>query len=355
MLFWITGNYYEVQKQWKSLCLDIGDYNLEVVDCGNDDRGNSAADIILLLKHKDLFDDRPRIIKMKGIPEDYSLLTDYLHLTNDRDILVVVSPVGYYSSGPGNRFIPASASKFYKKFVSDGKVYKFDMDAGNDGTAVAWCEKVSLDLGKTLERDAGELLVGMKGRNLDILYCEISKLVLYQSSKKITVDDVLECVVETFTQTVWDCAEYLSRRDYDKAIVLLHRFYENAGIASGDTFRGDVEQFLGALFYHFLFVLLLKDGCGECLSYNSAVKAVEGFKKRVKKEDKYFWDSDLYSSGYVGYNIRKPEIQTAVQLNKKQVYTVFLDLCKCRTACRSARSEEEIKYKMDMFALKVCS
>jgi len=141
-LFWITGNYYDCCKTWKDIISRLGDVAVDILDCGykvessNLIQPATACDVILLLKNKDMFDDRPRVIKMKGIPNDYHLIADYLHLVNNKNVLVVDGPIGYRAKPPSKRMITAATSRFYKTFSTKGKVFQFPMEGKNRREAV---------------------------------------------------------------------------------------------------------------------------------------------------------------------------------------------------------------------------
>jgi len=356
-IFWITGNYYDVCKRWKEIKETLGDANVVVMPCGynsksttNDCRVCTAADVILALKTKDLFDDRPRIIKMKGLPENYSLLTDYLHLVNSNNVLVIDSLVGYWASPYYKKFVGVGKSKFYNSVKKLGKVFKFDIEV-TQRNAVNWIKSVFGDLDRTYESDCPSLLVEAKGCNLDVLYGDISKLLIYQPKGKITVDNVKSCCIPVFTKTVWELINSLDKKNVEKCLLHLRQFYE---FADGPDLRGHVETLFGALVQHFLFLLCMKDGCGTDLSDKKAKQAVEGIKKRVKRDGKWTWNTDMFTPQFVSFNIRKPEVSAANRWGHQKTYNAFRDLCCARQVCRMWMKMSTIKLCLDSFAMSVC-
>jgi len=156
-IYWINGNYYDTCQRWKEICALVKDPNIEIFDCGYnpdnivDNKVAQAADIIMMLKHRDLFDSRVRIIKMKGLPPDYNLITDYLHLINNKTILVIDSPIGYIKPG-SKRFISAATSKFYKFIKANGVLRESLKEAKSVNQAIKWVEKVLTDHNRTYDK-----------------------------------------------------------------------------------------------------------------------------------------------------------------------------------------------------------
>lgn len=356
-IFWLTGNYYDVSKKWNQIKETLGDSNVIVMHCGYNSKSApdyckvcTASDVILALKTKDLFDNRPRIIKMKGIPENYALLTDYLHLVDNDNVLVIDSSIGYWASPHYKRFVNISKSKFYNAVKKHGKVFKFDIEP-RYRDAVNWVKSVFSDLNRSYESSCPSLLVEAKGCNLDILYCEISRLVMYQIKGKISLDSVRACCIPVFTQTVWDLVNSIDRSETEKCLSHLSKFYE---FAEGSFFQSHVESLFGALVQHFLFLLCIKDGCGTDLSDIKACQAVEGIKKRTKCNDKWVWNTDLFTQKFISFNIRKMEIATANRWSRRKTYNIFRDLCRARQVCRMYRQMSVVKLCLDSFVMLAC-
>lgn len=353
-IYWISGNYYDCSKKWKSILKLYKKHSLTVFDCGpKSELFNNASDIIMSLKHKDMFDTGTTILKIKGLPHDYTLLTDYLNLANENQILVIDSPIGYYPSD-GGRFVTAATSKFYKKIQDIGEVCVFPQQAKTFNEAVKWVVNTTMELGKRFDEDAAKMLVESRGYDLDILYSEIIRLIDFQVSRKINIEDVKTCCVPSFLKTVWNLIDDLDNKNFDSVISHMQLFYANAGNEVGTTFRGEVENLLGALYQHFLFLLLIKGVCGDTLSYNGAMKAVGGFKKRTKVDNKYNWDKSLFETNFVQFNLRKPSLQSIVRWPKPKVYSVFRNVINCRLVCRMATDESDIRLYLDSLVMSIC-
>ena len=357
-MFWITGNYYECQNIWKSICERAGDPNVEILDCGyavsNASMGSkpaTASDVIMLLKNADIFDDRPRIIKMKGLPEKYSLITDYLHLVNDKNILVIDGPIGLRDKRSMKRLVSVAASKFYKTFKKEGQVFQFETEPRKDSDAVAWLISVAEDYKKNFEKDAAQLLVRYRGRNYDILYSELLKLCDYQSGRKITKEDVNACCISEFLATTWELLDSLDRLDYDSAICHMQKFHENAGSDVGATYRSDAEMLLGAMFKHYFLLVAAKDACGGKVTYQGVKQAIEGLKRKYKDK----WDKDWFEENYLRANINKITFNHAMQWSKKKVYQVYRDVSECRFLCRTRGAlVSDLKLYLDGLVMSIC-
>ena len=124
-MFWISGNYHDCRKMWDAIRSNVGDPNVITFHCGliSDKTAARATDVVLAMKHRDLFDSRPRIVRLFNLPEDYTIIADYLYLVNSDNILVIDSPVGYRKN---RRFITAASSKLYKAIKKRGEAFIFD-------------------------------------------------------------------------------------------------------------------------------------------------------------------------------------------------------------------------------------
>lgn len=353
-MFWICGNYYDSRKKWQQIKSKIGDANIESLDCGSNSadtpsgcRAAQAADVILLLKSKDMFDERPRIIRMRGLPPDYTLIADYLKYVNDNNILVVDGPIGYQE----RRFISAASSSFYKTISTEGIVFDVGTDAKNDSDAADWVSSVVDDHDKEIKSDACQLLVSMKGRNYDTLYVEINKLLAYQSKKVITLEDVQSCSVPIHTKTAWDLVDSLDLCKLDESLTHLQSFYQFAGFQTGKSFRGDIEMLLGALHYHFLFLLFAKDACGESFNYDAVCKKIEGYKKENDDGKREF---DFFGKQAVMMASRNETFKKALRARKQQIYGAYLAVCRCMRKIRFVYSEEFAKTCLDAMCMHIC-
>ncbi len=357
--FWISGNYYDSCKCWKSICAMVDDPNIIVMDSGyNSDktpadcRSATTGDVILMLKMRDIFDPRPRIIKVKGLTDNCKLLLDYLDLVDDTNILVIDGPISYKSRPPSTRLVTLKTSNLYKKFKSQGKVFDFPIVAKTNSEAVKWAVSVVEELGKSINSDAANMLVDSLGKDLDTLYSAISKLVDYQSGKKISVEDVKACCVPQFLRTVWDLVRSLEMTDFNAAMSHASAFYVNTD--SSTSRDGDFQMLMGALYHHFFKLVLYKDGCGEAFSYNNAAQSVSGFKKQVKKGDKQEWEGELFHGGTAARDINSSSTRQALKWSKKKVYEVFAAVSRARFYCRIAPDNVKKKMCLDDIILQTC-
>ncbi len=343
-LFWITGNYYECQKYWKGICAKLKDPNIVVLECGRnadnvslEDRQASAGAVIKMLKKQDIFDKRPRIIKMKGIPPDYALITDYFYLVKGTNVLVIDGPIGMRAKGPSNKWVSVKTSKFYKEIKAKGQVKEYDMEAKTQSQAVAWIKGVAKELDRVLELETAQLLVEMKGKNYDVLHGALVLMCDYQPKGALKKEVVEELFTPTFQRTVWDLVGSIDKGDYVESVAHLQRFYDQGEILADSAFMGEVEQLLGALAHHFTFLLMARDGCNGVVSYNAVFKSVEGMKKpkAQKAEDKKkgIWKepfADSYSTGLIKMSLSSP----ALRWSASRLYNAQRDVSKCRFSAR---------------------
>jgi len=330
-IYWITGNYYDTCQRWKEICALIEDPNIEVFDCGyNPDnvsnRVAQAADIIMSLKHKDLFDPRVRIIKMKGLPPDYNL---------------------------------AAASKFYKFIKSNGVLRESPKEAKSVSQAAKWVEKVFADHERTCDKEAVRLMVELRGRDFDGLYSEIVKILTYETKKKITVEAVQNCVVPQFTRQAWDLVDDLWKRDVNACLEHMEEFYQVAGREVGETFQGNIEMLMAVLDKYFDFLRLAKDACGNQLVYDKIQETSKGFKKKTKKRDgTEEWKQEKYNSGFIYRTFNLPSFQSAMRWSKPEVYSAHCQVLETRIALRTTQYNEynkgRVKLMIDAMILHIC-
>ncbi len=369
-VYWITGNYYDTCQRWKDICALIEDPNVEIFDCGHNPdnvadalKVAQAADIIMALKHKDLFDHRVRIIKMKGLPPDYNLISNYLHLVNKDTILVIDSPIGYVKPG-SKRFISAATSKFYKLIKSNGVLRESPKEARSINQAATWVGKVLDDHNRTYDKEAVRLMVELCGRDLDGLYSEIIKILAYEP-KKITVDTVRKCIVPQFLRQAWDLVEDLWRRDVNVCLEHMERFYQTAGREVGESFQGNIEMLMAVLDKYFDLLRLAKDACGEYPSYDKIRGVAEGFKKKPKAKEENSkdgklveWDQDKYNPGFIYRTVNLSSFQSAMRWSKPEVYSAHCQVLETRIALRTAQYNEynkgRVKLMIDAMVLHIC-
>jgi len=362
--YWISGNYYDSQKKFRELFADKN-LNIENIECGyNADscprhqRTGQAVDIILLLKNEDMFDDRTRLIRMLGCPPDYTIIYDYLGLVDDSTQLVITTPKPEYltPAGRGVRHNSVAASNFYKILKKWGHAFDFPETAKNDNEACRWLQGVADDLGGKIDPDVIKFLVELKGRGLDPLYGELTKLIDYKDGNKITKEDVETACVPFFTKTTWDLVDALDGCLYESAIDHLEKFFQVAGTEVGKSFYTECFMLMSAIRHHFIFLLMLR--CQKTVSFNTATKVFgDGeFKRKSTKDGEVSWDRDVYEYNYIRMNLQKPEVQQVLRWSEGKMHQVVLDLDRCQLACRIHSSEEEfIRRSMELFVMLVCN
>lgn len=354
-MFWIHGNYYDSRKAWKFILSKVGDCNVENLDCGsNSDKNSSfkdaqASDVILSLKTRDMFDSRPRVIRMRGLPPDYTLIVDYLKYVNNSNVLVVDSPVGYQD----RKFISAATSNFYKTIASEGRVFDCGIDAKSSDDAESWVYKVFEDQGRKIQEDACSLLVSMKGRNYDRLYAEINQLLDYQTKKTISIEDVQACSVPLHTKTAWDLIDSLDMCDLSECLFHLESFYQSVSAQSGKSIRSEAEMLMGALHYHYLFMVFAKDASGEYFNYEGICSKIAGYKKEDSEGKR---EADYFGKQNVMMKSRSDSFKKALKNNNKQkVYGSYLAVCRSLNRIRFSSSDEVTKLCLNAFCMYVCN
>lgn len=367
-MFWIYGNRRQCIQAWDrviNLLGGIDNVNVQSVECGfianADCKFATASDISILLRQKDLFDSRPRVVKVIGLPEDYAKLIGFLKYVNDSNVLVIYGAPGYRNAV--NRWMPVNNSKFFKKIKEDGKVFDFPLEASSFESAKKWCLDIALEHKKVFEPEAVSNLINLSGRNFDLLESETVKLCDYQLGKNISVDDVVACCYMSHLDEVWSLLDYLDNRDYENAIIYMQKFYSQSAL-KGETFYGRVNQIFGAIEQHYLFVLLtylscgsninlqkLQDDIGSIKKFGSSKKLIELTNGTIKPEE----IGDYFSPQYIKMNLSKPSLRTALKWPEKKLYLTYLALKECKLACRIRSGDDaSIRLFIDSFVSSVC-
>ena len=141
-VFWVSGNLYECRKHWHSVINKLSDVNVVTIEAGHNTetcpanlRYWQSAQISNLIRTKDLFDTRPRIVRLLGIPPDYKELSSCLKYISSKNQLYIDSPIGYYKpSGTGIKLISAATSSFAKEIKSKGHFIQYTEDAKTEIT-----------------------------------------------------------------------------------------------------------------------------------------------------------------------------------------------------------------------------
>ncbi|MHA2279497.1 MAG: DNA polymerase III subunit delta [Promethearchaeota archaeon] len=373
-VFWICGNRFQCDETWKQVIAQIrkksGETpNIESLYCGTNTTSMpltqcwaTATDIIQALRNKDLFDTRPRVIKVIGLPEDYTGIVDWLRLVNGRNVLVFWGPFGYIKSG-STRWVSAKTSKLYKTIKSDGKIVEHPLKAASHADAVYWIKQRGADWSKEFNSDAARRMVELQGKDLDVLTNSIEKLSVYQKGKTITTEDVEACCFSDYSDEVWSFLDDLDRQNLQGALAYLQRFYEEGDGSRGESFYGRVSRLFGALIQHFQFLLLLKDVCGKTLNASVAYKELSTFKKMTPTkiqelcEGKITFDEleSRFTKWYVDKQVRSTAIQAAFLRRKSEIYRIVSDLYDCMYWSRRYSGEPTmVRLCLDTFVLLVC-
>jgi hypothetical protein len=373
-VFWIVGppsggSYYDCHKIWNQIVAkvrhDLGEPNIQSIECGHNPVDSkyqvaTAGDVMRLLRARDIFDDRPRIIRMFGLPSDYLVMTDYLKYVNSTNVLVIEAPIGYYN---GKKFVPASASKFYKTINSEGKVFKFNERASSHKNATQWVMGLASDHDRMLAREVASFLVEVKGLNYDTLYAELTKLFDYKPEGDITVDDIKECSIPVFEKSVWELIDKLNRQRFEDAYCHLQEFLEDASLGTISDFRGIAEQTIGALRHNFELLLYAKDSCKSTLSYESFSNAVMGnpdadsflhkepIKKIKKDKDEISW-VPRYNKGAIYGKVKSDSFRMAFGWPKSRIYGALLCIERMRSKMRADTAN--IKLVFEAICLHIC-
>jgi len=367
-VFWITGNYYESQKTFNQIKLMLGDCRVIVLDCDfvnentpADERTAGPEDIIKLLLNRDIFDSRPRIIKLKGLPHGYPVLVNYLKYVNNKSVLVIDGPIGHRARPPSKQFVTAKTSNFYKRIKKEGKVVEHGINASNVTAANNWVKKVAEELGKPIDSNAAVLLVGMRGCNLDLLYGGLLTLVDYASGRTIKSSDVDEVCSPEFLKQVWDLLATISYREHEDVAIYMQQFYEAGAIEVQSVFFGQIELMLGAFNQLFQCASMVCDHLqGKLLSQDSISRAVEGYYKVMKKDefkkalDKVGGDKDkivytpVFSPGFIAMKARDDGFKRIVNWGGKRLHEAYVEVNRVR---RLTRGSDEAYQKICLNSL----
>jgi hypothetical protein len=355
-IYWVTGNYYDSRKFLKSLYSQFLDSNLVTIECGYNSANNkvyaNTSDVISTLRTKDIFNSSRRIIKLLGIPSDYTELTNCFKYCNENNILVIDSPIGYYKpAGSGSQFVSAATSNFYKEIKKNYNMLEFEDDAKTEVDATKWLTVVAQELNIKIENEAVKLIVDATGKNYDSLYAEINK---YSGLERlITKDDILNNSVPSLTKEVWDFITCLQDMKLESSAIHLEKFFED-NITDSD-FRTNTELYLGALRQNFELLLHAKDGCkkNDSLSYNGFVSAISGLKKISNEKDKE--PVDKFNKYIVNMKIKDMSFISSFSWKKSRIYKIMLYIDFIRKNLRFGTNLSLIKAYMYMFVLFVCN
>jgi len=367
-IYWIStkdapgeSNYYDCRSIIKKVISQLDNPRIETLHCGHSsedatvlERSSDAGDVIHLLINRSIFDSRSRVIVLKGLPPNYTILVDYLKFVNNKNYLIIDGPFGIRSVPPDQKFITAKNSNFYKKIAEEGYIKEVPFDAGSISNAVNWCEKVSKEIGKEINTDAARKLAEMVGTKYDSLYSQLLRLVDFSNGKRITEKDVEEACESEFLRTVWDLIDGLDKLDYESSIIHLQRFYHEASLDTDSNFIGGVEMLLGALKHHFLLCLVVADYCwgkNAAFGYKSITDAASGI---LSKDKDGKWNNQYYSPKFLGMATRKDGVKSVTEWNRGRIYNAYLDINNVKAIMRTSPGIEKIKVCLDTLVMVLC-
>lgn len=355
-VFWLAGNYYECQKTFRNICNKLGDHRVIILDCDwvpekCDNRPAGPGDVIRQLRSRDIFDDRPRVIKLKGLPPGYTELVSALQFVNDSNILVIDGPIGHRAKPPSQQFVTAKNSNFFKQIKKEGYLFEFDTEIA-PGKAANWIKDVAEELGKKIEPDAALLMTEMLGGELDVLYGNLLILKDYAEGKSIKKSDVEDVCVPSFLKDVWNLTENICYRNADACVEHLQRFYNS--VETESEFFGEIQKLMGALHYVFLFAVLVKDNVKDVVTLAALQKGVDGFAKIDKEEKKEF--VPYFSHGFLYKKAGDKDFAALMQWKKGVLCRAFAEINKVRSNIRLKGSSSSTYQKvcLDSLIMSLC-
>lgn len=374
-VFWISGNQHQVSKSWNNILSHVEEKSgekplVELMFAGfnpaaatREQCWATVDDIIGVLRCPDVFDSRPRIVKVCGLPENFSELVDWFSVINGRNILVIRSPFGYVKPG-SKKWITAKTSKLYKKIKSGGFLIEHPLEASYESDAIAWVIERTNDFGKEISKEAAKEAVRRIGKNLDALSGAVQKLAVYQKKKEIGESDVKACCMQVFCEErVWKFIQDLDFEREDDALAFLQDFYAEGDGAAGESFYGRVQRLFGALLQHFQFLMAIKDACPKHLNAPDVERSLSQFKKITPTKVKELREGLIsyeeleprFSKYFLGNQIRQENITFAFRKRKSTLYRNLADLHTCILICRLHSNDDYfIRLCLDTFVLVVC-
>ncbi len=375
-IFWVHGNLRQCQQTWDGIVHHVEAQsgqkpNIHLMFGGINpasatpsQRWSTADDVISTLQNRNLFDERPRIIKICGLPESYTDLADFFHLINGSNVVVIRSAFGYIKPG-SKKWVTAKTSKFFKKVKAEGFLIEHPIEVKSENEAVTWIMSLIGETKKEMKRPVAREIVAKEGKNLDTLTNVVEKLCVYQKRKEITVEDVHACCTGGFQpETVWQFIEDLDYRREERTLAYLQAFYAEGDGDVGESFYGRVSKLFGALVQHFQFLMAVKDICGNRdLSAQLVEEALKNFKKTTptkirelqQKEITYDELEPRFTRQYIGFNVRKDSVRFAFRKKKSEIYLIMDALHDCQFICRKYSGEDSfIRLCLDAFALVAC-
>lgn len=375
-IFWVHGNLRQCHQTWDDIVRHVETQSgqkpdIQIMFGGINptnatpaQRWSTADDVIFALQNRNFFDDRPRILKICGLPESYTDLADFFHLVNGSNVVVILSAFGYIKPG-SKQWITAKTSRLFKKVKAEGFLTEHPIEVKTENEAVTWILSLIGETKKEMKRAVAKEIVAKEGKNLDTLTNVVEKLCVYQKGKEITVENVHACCSSGFQpETVWQFLEDLDYRREERALAYLQAFYAEGDGDVGESFYGRVSKLFGALVQHFQFLMAIKDICGNRdLTAQLVEEGLKNFKKTTptkicelqRKEITYDELEPRFTRQYIGFNVRKDSVRSAFRKKKSEIYRVVDALHDCIFMCRKYSGVNAcLRLFLDAFVLVAC-
>jgi hypothetical protein len=373
-IFSISGNQRQCRQSWDQIITHVKnksgqDPNIQVVYCSPNavnalpaHKWSTGLDVVNLLRSVDLFDSRPRVFKIMGLSDDYSIIGDYLKYIDGFNIVVFWGSFGYTKLGT-KQWITGKTSKLYKFIKDKGKVYEHPTDVKSELDATRWVKEVVAEYGKEIETSVAKRIVELQGKNLDALSHVVQKIATYQTGKHIKLEDAEACCFVPYEDRTWDFIAALDVRDVDKALELIAKFYAEGKGEVGESFYGRISQLFGALLQHYQFLMMWRDVTDRQLNFTDASNTLMGFKKMTpskllaikKGEMKVDELESRFTSYYISNNVNSASVQQVFKHRKGVAYLMLSDLYNCMAWCRRYSGDPSmLKLCIDTFVLVAC-
>lgn len=210
--FWIDLTLDRIKKDFISDSIKA--FNLETLYGGE----VSAQEILNRARLLPLMSTH-RLIIVRGTEKfnqkDLKLFLPYLDSPVDSTCIIWVSDK------------PDLKGLFYKKFKELGKAVNFKRLS--ERQIYGWIQKRAGELGLNIDKAASAFLYQMVGSSLRDLFSEILKVSIKYPNYRIGVEQIKELATFSRIFTVFDLADYVSKKDAPHAIAALSRLFDTQG------------------------------------------------------------------------------------------------------------------------------
>ncbi|MFA6088609.1 MAG: hypothetical protein WC755_01980 [Candidatus Woesearchaeota archaeon] len=283
-VFWISGNMYDCSEAVNLILDKFGTSNVTILDGTSD----GVDRVIINLVEKEIFSNGNKVIRLKGLPENYNIIYDYLKYVNEKCVLIIESPTTTKING---KTVIASSSNLYKEIKKIGKVLEAPMELDSKNCK-PWIENLcEKKFKRKIDDESINLLNELKNGNADLIYSEIKKLVTYIGSRrKITLEDVRQITANVIEFDVWKFVDRIIDGNEETCIDMLEDYF-----LTRENFIYEIDGLMGAILYKVELLLLIK-GVGN-LTTKETFEALSCFKKKPKDSKE---PTVRYSQGMIG-------------------------------------------------------